>query len=492
MKIIRIALATAALVSSAKTEADPRKLTLAEAVQMALRTDPLISEAHVGDERARLGVLRAQLDRMQIKADGSITELWNKSSIGLPTQYNCTATVPGYGSVTLPVSGASACNAAGFNAAGIMLPANIPTKLGGAVPDSLWEGLSNFQIQGQYFLFSGFRVEANVKRAKLNQQAALVQVKQNRKDVALNVARAYWNVRRALILRDVQKTALARMEDAESIADARVKAGLAPPIDKNRATQRKLTQMSTLEDLQGQANAALAQLGVTLGTNEQLELVDDPEVPPSPPTSPTDLVAEAWKQRPEVKNARLQTEIQHQQVRMARSNFFPQITLLGNFQYGNNVFNIASNTRTVGPSANPFAGLSGAFYGGAQLSMNFFDTLNTYTATGDAWYQEQYLKQEERRWERLVDNDVKQAYANLNKLYARRTPLVTARAVAEDNLSIIEGRYKNGDALIIEYLDAQIDLANAELNLADVNAQMQQQWLELQAALGFIVGVDHG
>ena len=64
--------------------------------------------------------------------------------------------------------------------------------------------------------------------------------------------------------------------------------------------------------------------------------------------------------------------------------------------------------------------------------------------------------------------------------------------MARDNLTIVEGRYKNGDALIIEYLDAQIDLANAELNLADVTAQLQLQWYELQAALGYIVGVDHG
>jgi len=124
--------------------------------------------------------------------------------------------------------------------------------------------------------------------------------------------------------------------------------------------------------------------------------------------------------------------------------------------------------------------------------MNFFDTLNTYTATGDAHYLEEIDKQEVRRFERLVDADVRAAHATLLKLYARRAPLVQARDVARDNLTIVEGRYKNGDALIIEYLDAQIDLANAELNLADVTAQLQLQWYELQAALGFTVGVDHG
>src|SRR5437588_12090679 len=83
VKITLIATAIA-LVSPAKSEAEPRKLTLAEAVQMALHIDPLISEAHISDDRARLGVLRAQLDRGQLKVDGQLQELWNKVNIGGP------------------------------------------------------------------------------------------------------------------------------------------------------------------------------------------------------------------------------------------------------------------------------------------------------------------------------------------------------------------------------------------------------------------------
>ncbi len=473
------------IASGGVAHADTRKLTLQEAVALALRIEPLVTEANLQNDRARLGVFRAQLDRFQLKADGSINELWNKSSIGLPPQYNCTVSVAGQSFVEA-VPAPSDCNAASVG-----IPGATATP-GGLAATSLWEGLSTFQIQANYFLFSGFRVEANVKRAKLSERAAIVQIKQQRKDTALLVARAYWRVRSLLIQRDVQQQALQRMIDAEAIADGRLRAGLAPPIDKNRATQRKLAQMATLEDLDGQAKTAAAQLGVTLGIGDQIELVDEVIIPEAPPASAVDLVRDALGRRPEVHNARLQVDLQHQQVVMARSNFFPQLTIVGNFQYGNNVFNIASNTRTSVPSANPFSGLSGAFYGGAALTMNFFDTLNTYTSTGDAKYLEEVNQQEVRRFERLVDSDVRGAYETLLKLYKQRTPLTAARDVARDNLTIVESRYKNGDALIIEYLDAQIDLANAELNLASVTAQLQLQWYELQASLGYIVGVDHG
>ena len=470
-----IALITLLLATASAAEAEPRKLTLQEAVSLALHVDPLISEAHLGNDRARLGVLRAQLDRFSLKVDGSVQELWNVSNIGGPTIYDCA-----------------------FNGGSTEATQQQCASIGGASsPSSVqqpsqWTGLSNLTANLNYFLFSGFRVEANVKKAKLNEQAALVQIKQQRKDVALAVARAYWRVRSLLIQADVQKEALQRMIDAEAIAEGRLRAGLAPPIDKNRATQRKLAQMATLQDLTGQARAAAAQLGVSLGIGDDVELVDQVVVPDTPPASPAELVRDALGRRPEVRTAQLQAEIQHQLVRIARSNFFPQLTLFGLFQYGNNAFNVSTGARSPSSAANPFGDLSGNFTGGAQLTMNFFDTLNTYTATADAHYLEEIDRQEVRRFERLVDSDVRAAYAILLKLYAQRTPLIAARDVARDNLTIVEGRYKNGDALIIEYLDAQIDLANAELNLAAVTSQLQLQWYELQAALGFTVGVDHG
>ena len=294
----------------------------------------------------------------------------------------------------------------------------MPTTMGVDQSPSSWNGLSNFQANLNYFLFSGFKVEANVKRAKTQQQAALVQVKQQRKDTALAVARAYWNVRRLSILRDVQQSALQRMVDAESIADGRLKAGLAPPIDKNRATQRKLVQMATLEDLLGQARAAAAQLGVALGITDELELVDEVVVPVEAPATPVELVRDALGRRPEVQNAKLQVEVQHQNVRMARSNFMPQLTLFGLFQYGNNAFNVGTGARSLSSAANPFGNLGGNFTAGATLTMNFFDTLNTYTSTADAHYLEEVNKQEVRRFERLVDSDVRAAHATLLKLYS--------------------------------------------------------------------------
>ncbi|HWE29668.1 MAG TPA: TolC family protein, partial [Polyangia bacterium] len=316
-----IALITLLLATTSVAQAAPRKLTLQEAVSAALLIEPLVAEAHLQEDRGKLGILRAQLDRFSLKIDGSVQELWNKANIGGSPVTTCSdPSTPSFlCAASFPVTVGGVPTSVQF--------AGMPTTMGVEQSPSQWQGLSNFQASLNYFLFSGFRVEANVARAKAVKQAAIVQVKQQRKDIALAVARAYWNVRRLLILRDVQQSALQRMVDAEAIAGARVRAGLAPPIDKNRATQRKLSQMAVLEDLLGQARTAAAQLGVTLGIPDELELVDDVVVPDQPPASPLELVQDALGRRPEVQNAKLQVEVQHQLVRMARSNFFPQLTM---------------------------------------------------------------------------------------------------------------------------------------------------------------------
>ncbi len=120
--------------------------------------------------------------------------------------------------------------------------------------------------------------------------------------------------------------------------------------------------------------------------------------------------------------------------------------------------------------------------------MNFFDTFNTWTGMKDALYEEDRLLAEKRRALRVVDADVRTAHAKLLHLYGRRAPLVAGLVVARDNVKILEARYQNGDALILEFLDAQNELTQAELQLADVSAQLHLAWLELEASLGQVVG----
>ncbi len=469
----RLSFAAATLLFLAAPRAQAvRQLTLEEAVDLAMRSDPVLAETQIASDRAKNAELRSQLDRVSIKVDGQLQELWNKTNIGGPKIYNCT--VAGVVFQTDP----GTCS---------QQPGGVSSVAGDQAPSTA-QGLFNLQAQVNVPVFSGLRVESMVSQRQKQRAVTLQQIRQQRKDLALSVARAYWAVRRLSLVRDVQADALTRLIDAEKVTDARVQAGLAPPIDRNRATLRRLQQQATLADFRGQVREAMVQLAVTLGVNDDLELTDAPTVGDQAPPSIESLLLEAKKGRPELAIARLQSEAQHYAVRVAQSNYYPQLGLFGLFQYGNNSLNFSSGVRNSTDVANPFSNLSGNLTLGAQLNMNFFDTLNTWTGTRDAKYEQARLYAEERRFGRIVESDVRQEQAKVEHLFGRRAPLVLARDVARDNLSILEGRYKNGDALVIEFLDAQVELSTAESNLADVTAQLFLAWLELSASLGQIVG----
>ena len=450
-----------------------RSLTLKEAVTLAFQKDPIVEEARIAVDRSRLAVLRSQLDRISVKVDGSISELWSVGNLGGPTVYTCA--IPVIGNVQLDPD---SCTSRGGQSS--VAQTQYPS---GA------QGLTNLQARVNVPLFSGFAVEANVALKQRLEDVSTAALRDVRRQTGLAVARAYWAVRRLGILRDVQAAAIERLKDAESVADARVKAGLAPPIDRNRATLSRLQRTATVEDLSGQVREQTVQLAVLLGLDEEVELVDLPEVSEAQPPPLETLVGDAEKGRPDLHRAGLILEAQHQAVRIAKSGYYPQLNGTALFQYGNNQFNIASGVRGTSTAANPFNGLSGSLTFGLTLSMNFFDTLNTWTGVKDARYEEARLYQERRLADRNVRADVRAAHARVLHLAARRTPLLAARDVARDNLSILDARYKNGDALIIEYMQAQLDLADTELTIADVTAQLHLAWLELDAALGSIPGV---
>ena len=459
------------IISAPALAADPRAITLDDAVDLALRTDPAMDAAYVDRDRTKNATLRTQLDRITFRIDGQLQELWNKVNIGGPTLGTCS--VGGFAFSTGPKTCAS--NGGLFTASADQSPSGA-------------QGLFNLTAQLNVPIFSGFRVEATVKRAQKLEEAALVTIRRQRRDTALAAARSFWMVRRLELLLDVQRAQLERVADAEAVAAGRVKAGLAPPIDRNRATVRRLQQAAQVLEYEGQIRENESQLGVALGLTGGFRLAGDFTFPETIPVTAQELVETARHDRPELAVAHLQLDAARQTIRIARANFYPQLVGVGLFQYGNNQFSIGTGSRGASAAANPFSGLSGSLTVGGSLNYNFFDMLTTYTLQKDALYEVARLAAEQRRVERAVDTDVVAAHAKVQRLFAKLTPLRDSLELARDNIKILETRYKSGDALIIELLDAQVDLAAAEASLVDVEAQLQLAWIELRAAMGEVPG----
>lgn len=421
--------------------ASPRALSLDDAVQLALARAPTVDAAEAAYQRADVATLRAQLDRFRGTVDLQLQELW------------------------------------------------VRTQIGGAREDAFsgFLGLSNAAARLEVPAFSGFRVEATVEQAKHLERAARLDVAEERRALALAVARAYWAVQRVALLLDVEQRALERLSGAESIAAARVDSGLAAPIDVNRAKSRGAFVAATVADLEGQLQEASAAIAVLLGIEGPVVLSDRPAEPDTPPTVEA-LMASAQETRADLRAAASREAAQREAIRIARSGYYPQLDVFGLLQVGNNPFVAGAGARNVFPTANPFDNVAADFQAGVTLSLNVFDTLNTYTAVKTEEYGALRAEKLARQTGRVVEQEVRAARARVVRLLTLLERLRPVEALAEDNLTINRARYENGEALVFELLDSQLELLDVQRRITAAAADLTLAGLELEAAQGEVLG----
>ncbi|MFO0577925.1 MAG: TolC family protein [Polyangia bacterium] len=475
----------------------PRPLSLSDALEQALRTEPQLESVRMSRARSDLAVLRAQLDRFSLRVDAFVTEQYRATNLGgAAPSPSCATIAPtqpllGGGQLYTPLQLLSLSS----GQLGAPTSAECAQVMGQYIaPDAVQAGaLGQFNLSADLRvpLFTGFRISANVARSQLSRDAASASVQQTERQVALDALRAYWGVRRIELQLAVSENALGRYDEAVAVVAARVKNGLAPQVDLNRIEARRQSELSRRADLLGLAAEARAQLAVALGLGGQpLQLTEPAELPPPPQGGPDEvdrLLDEARSERPELRVAHLTSEAAAQSVRMALSGYYPQVSLSGLLQFSNNPFNPLIGARNANSSANPFENITGSVFVGGTVSINLFDTLNTYTAVRDARLEHRRLLAEERRVGRLVESDVRVLHARLVKLYSTREPLLRSREIARDNLSILERRYKSGDVVILDLIDAAVELITAEINLTNQAATIAQTWGELYLAAGRLV-----
>jgi outer membrane protein TolC len=421
--------------------ASARPLTLDEATAFAIARDPGTAQARAAKEAASNDAFRAQLDRVAVSVDASVQELYNKPNLGGPTP-------PGSPDVLL--------------------------------------GLSNLSASIQVPIFSGFRVSANVARAERLEQAADADVSDRRRALRVAVARAYWGVRRLALREQESEAALARLATFEEIVRGRLRAGLAAPVDENRAAARRAGLEADLAQLRAERLQSEARLAVLLGIDEDIELVDpiDARAVDDVDRDREDRgnVDAALNGRPEVRAAELRLRAAEESVRIVQSNFWPQLEFGMLAQVGNNPSVAGVGARQVFLSPNPFSGVIGDVQAGLSLRLNVFDGLQTWTAMKRAESDVRFAQEQLRSVEQVVRDDVRVARARLRGLHEQRRALQRGVPVLDDTRQILEQSYARGDVPLVDLLDTNDQLAQQMTRIVDVDAQLALAHIELALA----------
>ncbi len=312
-----------------------------------------------------------------------------------------------------------------------------------------------------------------VASARLGAQAASQSTRQTAQDVLLGVNRAYFGVLRAeAVLKVAEETVKARSILADQVTTLE-KNKLKSLLDVSFAKVDLAQAQLLLVQAQNDQKAAYAELANALGlaSPQPFNLVDEP-MPAPPPADPTDLVAQALQDRPDLASARFSHDAALRYARAERDLWMPTISAAG------------------------AAGLTPAYqapltdrYAAAGVNVNIpiFNGFLYSARHQEANLRAQAADQGMRDLADRIARDVRTAWLDAGTAYQRLD--VTAQLLHQASLALdlAQGRYKLGLSSIVELSQAQLNLTSAQI--ADTSAKYD---FEIQsAALAYQIGQLH-
>jgi len=337
-----------------------------------------------------------------------------------------------------------------------------------------------------------------IAQRNLNQARAIFQGEVN--DIILRTVGNYWNVVLARESLTVQRKSL---EEAQKSYDHDKKAlslGALPPLDiyrsESQVASRRVGVIQAEYALKQAEDLFRQVIGADLDPAIRaldLQLTDQPEpLGDLPVTDITTTLTRALANRPELEATRQQLTSDELSIRLAHNNLKPDLELSG-FYSGNGVGgnSVTAGNTGLGTSLTQVFHFTYPAYG-ATLSLNL--PLKNHSAEADladAAVSRRRDQYQQRRTTQNITLEVSNAVHALEQAKLSMEASKVALDLAEKTLHADERKYELGAETVFFVLDAQTQLAQAELNLIQSQINFQIAVSQLDHATGDLMEHHH-
>jgi outer membrane protein len=420
------------------------RLTLAEAVTRAFETSHRLAESQAREEGAR-------------------------------------ATVQ----VRQAASRPSAAATAGYSRTNHVVPFGFPTPDGRLnilypdVPDNF-----SSRVGAQWPIYTAGRLDALERAAFAEANAAGADIDTTRADLRFEVTRAYWAVATSREAVRVLQESVSRADAQVRDARQRLDVGLVPPSDVLTFEAQRSSEELQLIEATNQLESTLIDLRRLIGAEpdtviELADSLDSPEgavpmtnVKSEAETAP--LVAEALKQRPELRALAFRFEGAQAREAAASKGRRPNFGLGGGYDF-------AKPNPKIFPREDVW---QTSWDVSLNMSWNIFDSGRTKAEVAEAIAAGRAIEARQKELDAVVSAEVRQRLLDLKSSQAAvRASETGVRASAEARRVLAE-RLAVGVATTTDVLVAQEQLLDAELARARALASVRLAEARLQRALG--------
>ncbi|WP_454887549.1 efflux transporter outer membrane subunit [Sphingomonas oryzagri] len=360
---------------------------------------------------------------------------------------------------------AAAASATGSTAAAptIDIPNHYTLDLYSVGFDALWE----------LDLFGGTR--RGIEGARARTEAAAAQYEDSQVQLAAEVGQAYVSLRDAQHRLALSREQLAAEQQMLALTLSKRRLGTADDGDVERIRAQIHQTSASVEPLAGQVQEDMDQLAMLAGQEPgtlDTELSAPSPVPMPPALVPVGDPAAMLRRRPDIRAAERQLAASNAAIGQAVAQLFPQVTLLGTIGF------------TSTSASDLFKGSSLSAIGGPSISWNFlnFGRVNAQIRQARAANDESLAQ-----YRGSVLSALEDAESSLTRFGAQRgnvRELEQADVSAMRSDRIAAARYSGGTASFLDALDARRQRIQAELSLAQGQAQLSNDYIALQKSLG--------
>jgi multidrug efflux system outer membrane protein len=289
------------------------------------------------------------------------------------------------------------------------------------------------------------------------------------------VARNYGELRGTQQRMEIAGHNIQLQTDTLHLTKVRAEAGLGTELDVERQVSQLAATQAIVPTLESARQLSVHRLSVLLGEEPGTlagELTDAKPLPATPPVVPVGLSSELLKRRPDVRRADAEVAAASARVGVARSDFFPKITLTG----------------SAGRQGTSFSGLTlgaGNFFAvGPAIRLPIF-TGGRLRANMAA--QKQRLSQAQLAYQSTVLRSLEEtenALTSYGREQERREHLQAAAQASRESTHLASELYLRGLSDFLAVLDAQRQQLAIEDDLAQSDTAVVTNLVALYKALG--------
>jgi len=322
-------------------------------------------------------------------------------------------------------------------------------------------------------IFTGGRLMSGYKQAGYQLKSSRQGVRQSRQDVIYNTKRAFYGILLARKFVEVAQEAVDVAEELHKNIEVQYEVGLASKFDLLRSEVQVANLKPQLIRAENNLKVAKLSLKNIMGMDQShpIEVKGELIYQPADPALETALET-AMRNRPELKQFRLQKKVAGEAVIMARSSGLPSVSISGQYNYWADQFNFKEDNWSNFYSLN------------LMVNIPIFNGLATHARVAQA---KSALKELDFNQKGLVDQirfEVRQAILNLQE--ARQSLMSQEKNVdqAQESLRIAELNYKEGMVTVLDVQQAQTALSQAKTNYSQALYDYVVAQAELQKAMG--------